>query len=130
VAGGVVVRTGKYCFHLENQEVAGDWLVVSDNLIRVLLYSISTGEQKAKWFGYRPQISRIGDRLCVANGRGHLVLYDLKTLKQATELSFAGRVSAHVLSDDGKRLLVLTNDQTAFIFDTTADSATAVSSRN
>ena len=130
VAGGVVVRTGRYSFHPENQEAAGDWLVVTDNLNRVLLYSISTGEQKAKWFGYRPQISRNGDRLCVANGRGHLVLYDLKTIKQATELSFADRVSAHVLSDDGKRLLVLTNDQTAFIFDTTSGSATTVSSRN
>lgn len=130
VAGGVVVRTGKYSFRPENQEAAGDWLVVTDNLNRVLLYSISTGEQKAKWFGYRPQISRNGDRLCLANGRGHLVLYDLKALKQVTQFSFATRVSAHVFSEDGKRLLVLTNDQTAFIFDTTANSLTTSSAKN
>jgi hypothetical protein len=64
-----VVRTGKFSFQPEHQEAAGDWLVVTDNRNRVLLYSISAGEQKAKWFGYRPQISRNGDRLCLANGR-------------------------------------------------------------
>ena len=130
VAGGVVVRTGKYSFQPEQQEAAGDWLVVTDNRNRVLLYSISTGEQKAKWFGYRPEISRNGDRLCLANGRGHLVVYDLHTLKQSSEFSFANRISADLFSEDGKRLLVLTTDQTTFILDVTGGSAAATASKN
>jgi WD40 repeat protein len=130
VAGGAVVRTGKYSFQPEDQQAAADWLVVTDNRNRVLLYSISTGEQKAKWFGYRPQISRNGDRLCLANGRGHLVVYDLHTLKQSNEFYFASSVSAALFSEDGKRLFVLTNDQTVFILDTTEGSRTAPSFQN
>lgn len=126
VAGGAVVHTGKYSFLPESVEATGDWLVVTDTLNRVLLYSISTGDRKAKWFGYRPQISRNGEWLCLANGRGHLVVYDLRVLRQARELSFADLVSAHAFSEDGKRLFVLTNDQTAFVFDVaSASSASA-----
>jgi WD40 repeat protein len=127
-AGGSVVRTGKFSFQPEHQEAAGDWLVVTDNRNRVLLYSVSTGEQKAKWFGYRPQISRNGDRLCLANGRGHLVVYDLHTLKQTNEFSFADRVSADFFSEDGKRLFVLTNDQTSFILEVAGASTGTVAS--
>jgi len=129
-AGGIVVRTGKYSFRPEQEDATGDWLVVTDNHNRVLVYSISTGEQKAKWFGYRPQISRNGNRLCLSNGRGHLVIYDLHTLKQTSDFYFASRISANLFSEDGKRLFVLTNDQTAFILDVSGGSVAPASSRN
>jgi WD40 repeat protein len=128
IIGGVVVRTGKYSFRPEYQEAVGDWLVVTDNRNRVLLYSITTGEQKAKWFGYQPRISPSGDRLCVANGRGHLMVYDLHTFKQTGEFAFANPVSANLFSQDGKRLFVLTNDQTAFILDATGTLPISASS--
>jgi WD40 repeat protein len=123
VAGGVVLRTGKYSFAPEHLEVMGDWLVVTDNRNRVLLYSVATGERKAELFGYRPQISQNGERLCLANGRGHLAVYDLHSLRQTSELSFANRISSQRFSADGKKLFVLTNDQTAFILDATAMDA-------
>ena len=129
VAGGIVVRTGKYSFHPEYQEAVGDWLVVTDNLNRVLLYSISTGEQKAKWFGYGPRISRNGDRLCLSNGRGHLAVYDLHSLKQISQFSFTSRISGHLFSADGKQLFVLTNDQTGYILDVAAESMAINSSK-
>jgi WD40 repeat protein len=122
-AGGAVVRTGKFSFRPEHREAAGDWLVVTDNLNRVLLYSISTGQRRARWFGYNPQISPKGQWLCLANGRGHLLIYHLGTLKQAGDLSFANHVSAYTFSEDGKRLLVLTDDQTVFVLDATGGSA-------
>jgi WD40 repeat protein len=123
VAGAVVLRTGKYSFVPEHLEVMGDWLMVADNHHRVLLYSVVTGERKAQLFGYRPQISQNGERLCLANGRGHLAVYDLHSLKQTSELSFANRISSQLFSGDGKKLFVLTNDQTAFILDATAVDA-------
>ena len=130
VAGGAVVRTGKFSFHPERREAAGDWLVVTDNLNRILLYSISTGERKARWFGYGPQISPKGQWLCLANGRGHLIIYDLGTLKQAGDLSFANHVSAYTFSEDGKRLLVLTDDQIVFVLDATGGSANVAAIKN
>jgi len=128
--GGAVVHTGKYSFLPQNLDAAGDWTIVTDNLNRVLLYSSSTGGGKAKWFGYNPQISPTGDRLCLANGAGHLVIYDLRTLKPAGDLSFANHVSGYTFSEDGKRLLVLTDDQTAFVFDAKAVPGARVSDRN
>lgn len=130
MAGGAVVHTGKYSFLPESLEAAGDWIVVTDTLNRVLLYSTPTGERKAKWFGYHPQISRNGEWLCLANGRGHLIIYDLRALKQTEELSFANHVSAYAFSEDGKRLLVLTDDQTVFVFDIAAGSTTTASIQN
>jgi WD40 repeat protein len=124
-AGSIVVRTGKYSFTPERLDAVGDWLVVTDNRNRVLLYSISTGEQKAKWFGFRPRISPKGERLCLSNGRGHLIVYDLHSLKQSNEFSFANSISAHLFSDDGKKLFVLTNDQTAFVIDVAGTAPTA-----
>jgi WD40 repeat protein len=117
VAGAVVVRTAKYSYYPERVEAMGDWMVVADNHNRVLLYSISTGAGKAKWFGYRPRISRNGERLCMANGRGHLVVYDLQNLKKIEDLYFSDSIAAQLLSADGKKLFVLTNDQTAFELD-------------
>ena len=128
--GGALVRTGRFSFHPEHREAAGDWLVVTDNLNRVLLYSISTGERKARWFGYNPQISPNGQWLCLSNGRGHLVVYDLRTLKQASDLSFANHVSAYTFSEDGTRLLVLTDDQTVFVLDATGSLANVAATKN
>jgi WD40 repeat protein len=130
VSGGAVVRTGKYSFHPEYQEAVGDWLVVTDNLNRVLLYSVPTGEQKAKWFGYGPRISPTGDRLCLSNGRGHLVVYDLHSLKQISEFSFTSRISGNLFSGDGKRLFVLTNDQLGYVLDVSAAPAATAASKN
>lgn len=126
VVGGAVVHTGKYSFLPQSLEAAGDWIIITDNLNRVLLYSSSTGERKAKWFGYNPQTSPHGEWLCLANGTGHLVIYDLHTLKKTGDLSFANHVSGYTFSEDGKRLLVLTDDQTAFVFDPEAVSSAAL----
>jgi hypothetical protein len=81
----------------------------------------------ARWFGYRPQISRNGQRLCLANGRGHLVVYDLQSLRQIDELYFSNSISVQYLSEDGKKLFVLTNDQTAFQFDISSEALKAAS---
>jgi len=125
LAGAAVLHTGNRSFVPESVTAVADWFVVEDNHNRVLLYSISTGEQVARWFGYHPEISRNGERLCLANGRGHLLVYDLQSLKPIDDLYFANSISAHNFSADGKKLFVLTNDQTAFEFDVPSDAVKA-----
>jgi len=120
VAGGAELLTGKFSFVPENVEAMGDWLVVADNVNRVLLFSISTGQEVARWFGSHPQISRNGRRLCLSSGRGHLIVYDLQSLKQIDDLQFGNPISMHAFSADGTKLFVLTSDQTAFQFDVSA----------
>ncbi len=121
LAGGAVLLTGNRSYIPESVKAVGDWLVVEDNHNRVLLYSLSTGEQVGRWFGYRPQVSLNGQRLCLANGRGHLIVYDLQSLKQIDDLYFSNSIVAHLFSADGSKLFVLTNEQTAFEFDVRSD---------
>jgi hypothetical protein len=115
--GGVLIHTGKSSFTPESAAAAGDSLVITDNRNRVLVYSVETGERRARFFGSHPKLSRHGDRMCLGNGRGQLAIYDLQSMKQTSEFSFAAPVLAHEFSADGKQLLVLTNDQTAFVLD-------------
>ncbi len=120
LAGAAAIITGNRSFVPESVNAVGDWFVVEDNHNRVLLYSISTGEQAARWFGERAQVSRDGRRLCLSNGRGHLLVYDLQSLKQIDDLYFSNTVVAHLFSGDGTKLFALTSDQTAFQFDVSA----------
>jgi WD40 repeat protein len=103
--------------------LAGDSLVIVDNRHRVLLYSVSTGEAKKKWFGDRPQLSGDGKLLALENGQGHLQVFDLNTLQRTNEYYFAEPVAAKIFSADGKRLLVLLSDQTVFQLDVGGGSA-------
>jgi hypothetical protein len=57
---GFILRTGKGAFRLESADSVGDWLILADNENRVLLYSLSTGEVKAHYFGVAPAFSSNG----------------------------------------------------------------------
>ena len=54
-----------------------------------------------------------------------LDVYDLKNTELQNRYKFATTVVFRKFSADGKRLFVLTSDQTAFILDLTATSASA-----
>lgn len=127
ITGGAILTTGNFSFVPKDVQAVAGWLVVEDNTNRVLVYSISTGEQVARWFGNSPQISRNGRRLSLANGRGHLSVYDLQSLKQVSDLYFANPISMQAFSGDGAKLLVLTNDQTAYELDVGLESAKTAS---
>jgi WD40 repeat protein len=116
-AGALLIETGKGSFRIADAFAAGDWLVVSDTSNRVLLYSVSTGEQKGKFFGRHPSISKAAGLLSVENERGQLTVYDLSTMEKRDEFNFNGPVSLTQFSPDGKRLFVLTADQTAYVLD-------------
>jgi hypothetical protein len=112
-----LVRTGKGAFRLQTADSLGDWLVMSDNSNRVLLYSISSGELKARFFG--------SELLSVVSNPGELAIYDLRTLKRRDQFDFPRYLSMDAFSGDGKKLLVLTDDQTAYILDMTKPAASS-----
>ena len=116
----LLVETGKGSFRIEDMFAAGDWLVISDTSRRVLLYSLATGEQKGKFFGRAPAVSKEAGLLSVETERGQLTLFDLATGERRDRFDFAAPVSLAHFSDDGKRLLVLTADQTVYVLDLTA----------
>ncbi|HYH86610.1 MAG TPA: hypothetical protein VEX60_14250 [Pyrinomonadaceae bacterium] len=119
-AGSLLIETGKGSFRISDLISAGDWVVVSDNANRVLLYSLSAGEQKGKFFGGHPAMSKASGLLAVENERGQIYIYDLATAEKRDQFTFADPVSLARFSEDGKRLFVLTAAQTAYVLDLAA----------
>jgi hypothetical protein len=115
LAGALLIETGKGSFRISDVSVAGNWVVISDTRNRVLVYSLSSGEQKGHIFGRHPAVSKSGGLLCVENERGQLIVYDLSTMQKREEFLFPSAVSLAQFSADGQRLFVLTADQTAYV---------------
>jgi WD40 repeat protein len=124
--GKLLVETGKGSFRIANVFSAGDYVVIADTQNRVLVYSLSTGEQVGRVFGSRAIVGGIdvksggqsanhGGLMCVENERGKLAVYDLASMQKRDEFTFAHPVSLTSFSQDGKRLFVLTANQAAYV---------------
>jgi WD40 repeat protein len=118
--GQLLIDTGKGSFRLTSTFAEGDWVLVADNENRTRAYSLSTGEQKAIFFGASSALSTAAGIAVVENQRGQLDVYDLKSFEKRTQLSFPYHVSACAFSADGKNLFILTANQIAYTFDTQA----------
>ena len=113
--GKLLVETGKGSFRIADVFVAGEWLVIADTENRVLVYALKDGEQKGKFFGNRPAVSKASNLLSVENESGQLTVYDLSTMERRDQFTFSGPVSLTQFSPDGRRLFVLTANQTAYV---------------
>jgi Peptidase family M48 len=124
VKGKLLVETGKGSFRIARAFAAGDYVVIADTQNRVLVYSLSTGEQKGRVFGSRAVVGVGGQSvgqsaglMCVENERGKLAVYDLASLEKRDEFTFTHPVSLTSFSQDGKRLFVLTANQAVYVLD-------------
>lgn len=118
--GSLLIETGKGSFRLKHIYASGDRVVVTDNLNRVLVYSLATGEQKGRAFGNYAAVSDALSLMCVENERGKIAVYDLSTMERRDELVFSNPVSMLRFSEDGRRLLVLTSNQAVYVLDAAA----------
>jgi hypothetical protein len=118
--GSLLIETGKGSFRLMQVFATGDRVLVIDNLNRVLVYSLSTGEQKGRVFGNHAAVSDTLSLLCVENESGKLSFYDLNTMEKRDELVFSNPVSMAGFGDGGRRLIVLTANQTVYVIDAAA----------
>jgi WD40 repeat protein len=123
VLGKVYVETGLGSFAVRGAFAAGDFVVVRDSNNRVLIFSVSTGQQLGRVFGAWADLTPSGRLLVTENERGVLTFYTLPGLEKAGQLVFSSGISYLRFSDDGKRLFVLTENQQAFVFDAAAISA-------
>jgi len=115
--GKVAIETGKGSFRLDKVYADHDWVLVSDSENRVLIYSLKTGELKGRVFGDYATISPDGKLLCAANEEGKLNIYDVASMESREQLVFTSSVAMVEFSADGKKLFVLTSNQTAHVFD-------------
>jgi len=128
--GAVLVDTNKRSFTIAAAAAAGDWLVLSDFSNRVLVYSISKGEEIGHIFGHGLAISQPTGTLEVENEPGQLILYDLATMEKRDTYTFSDRVVLTQFSKDGKQLLVLTANQFAYTLDLAVGGATTAAGKS
>jgi hypothetical protein len=115
--GALVIETGNASFRVEDVVSVDDWVAMTVGGNRVLLYSLSTGEQKGHVFGDRATIAPGSGLLKVGNGAGRVAIYDLTTMERRRDFTFVHDVALTRFSLDGSKLFVLTEDQTAFTID-------------
>jgi len=120
VLGGIAVDTNKGSFVPQSIFAIGDHVVIADYANRVLVYSLSTGQETGKAFGHAPQASESSNVLAAMNEHGQVAIFDLATLEKRDTLQFASRLAMIRFSDDGKRLFVLTVGQTVYVLDVAA----------
>ncbi len=115
--GRMLVETNKGSFRINDMFAVGDWLVINDTGNRVLVFSLKEGKLAGRTFGEHPALSPARNLLCVETERGELSLFKLGSMEKRDEYAFPSPVSLARFSDDGKRLFVLTANQTAYWLD-------------
>lgn len=128
--GKLLIETGKGSFRLSNVFAAGDWVISADTQNRVQVYSLKTGELKGKVFGGFATVSPAAGLLCVENEKGQLAIYSLETMEKRDQFNFSSPVSLIRFNEDGRRLLVLTSNQTAYMLDVSSLATSSSSVKN
>ena len=124
MAGAALVQTGAEAASFDSAFSEGDWLVLEKNGRSAMVFSLSTGEQVVQETGYAPAISAASGLLSITTDGGRLELYDLKARAKKFGYDFPQEIAYSHFSTDGKRLLVLTEDQTVYVLDLTKIPAT------
>ena len=120
--GEFLMETGKGSFRINDVVAGRDLVAISDNQNRTIVYSLASGQQLGKVFGREVAFSTASNLLCVENKEGLLELYDLTSFAKRQHYTFGSRVSLVSFSSDGKRLFVLTANQTVYLLDVSSFS--------
>lgn len=128
MTGQFLLETGEGSFSVKTVFASGDNLIIADSENRILIYSISQGTLRHRFFGDYPTINPAGTQIAIENEPGRVTIYDLNNGEAIEKLYFGVPVSYAEFSSDGKRLFVLTANQTAFTFDTTKLASQAANS--
>jgi len=117
IRGKLLVKTNKFSFSVRNVRVDADWAVFEVSGDRVLTYSLASGKEQGHVFGHAPAISSTGGVYAVSAGDGEMNVYSLAESQPRRSYKFPASIAYKKFSADGKRLFVLTRDQTAYVLD-------------
>ncbi len=116
VRGRLLVAAAKKMFQVSHALAAGERVFVSDTRGRVLVYSLKDGSLAGHVWGRLRGLQADGSRFCVQPERGRLIVYDAGTLGKVDEFNFVQPVTS--VSFQGKRMVVLTSNQTVYGLET------------
>lgn len=112
----LLIETGKGSISLRGLQAAGHWVMLADSDRRILVYDARSGEIKSRYFGDEVTLSTEGT-IAVDNGDGRIDIHKVETGQKLSELTFRRKIGTVGFDDKGDRLLVVTVDQNAFLFD-------------
>lgn len=115
--GGVLVPSNAPADTFDEAFSEGDWLVLARDGQRVMVESLSTGEEILRLHGWRPSIHPGSALLTLSAEETELDLYDLKAREKLKDYRFPGPVMYTDFSADGMRILAVTREQLAFVLD-------------
>lgn len=121
--GMMLVETGMGSFNVFSGQSEGDWLVLYDSEDRVLVYSISDGVLRHRFFGDTAAINPRRKQIAVENLQGEINLFNLDTGESDGKLLINGKASLIRFNLAGDKLFVLSDSQTAYVFDLTKITA-------
>ncbi len=110
-------EAAKLAFRRLNAFAAGDAVLVTDTQNRILLYSLKSGQLVGRAFGAYAEVSFKTGLVSVENESGKLANYDLATMNKRDSFTFSSPLSMLRFSPDGRRLMVLTTNQTVYMLD-------------
>jgi hypothetical protein len=113
VSGKLLIKTNKRSFGIQHAVSSADWLLLGVTGDRVLTFSFPSGQEKGHVFGLDPVVSAIAGQFAVSTSSGGVNLYDLENTQLRRQFKFPNSIAYKRFSPDGKRLFVLTRDQTA-----------------
>jgi WD40 repeat protein len=111
------IETGKGSISLSWGRSEGNWLAVRDSEGRVLIYSLSDGELKHRFFGSGAILNRGFDQVAVQNLPGEVSVYDLRDGERAARYRINGDLVFMRFSPKGDRLFLLSDRQAAYVID-------------
>lgn len=114
IKGEFGVDTDKGSFQVRQALAAGEWVVLTDNENRVLVYSLD-GKLVGRVFGTRPAPDDSSGTVAVESDSRTLVIYDIATLDKREELKFSTPLAFYQIVDRGTKLFALSEDQTAYL---------------
>lgn len=115
--GTMFLETGNRSFGIKSGFSEKEWLALYDTQNRVLVYSMKDGSLQHRFFGNNATLNPVRDIILVENYPGELTLYDLATGDNKARVTIKGSAAFALFSLDGKRLFVLSDEQTTYAFD-------------
>lgn len=119
VIGSLLLETGKGSFSVGNGISERDWVVFNDSQGRVLVYSLSDGTLRHRFFGTKVAINPTANQLVVETFPGDVSLYSLDTGDKIIDFLLKGTLAFSRFSLDGKRLFLFSDDQVGYAIDLT-----------
>lgn len=115
--GSILFNTEQFSLFVGYVVATNDSVIAVTSQGRILVYSLPSGEKRTEIAGTYATVARDANLLCVKNKKSQLTIYDLATLKERDQFTFSSPVAMTRFSGDGKRLFVLTQNQTAYVLD-------------